>query len=169
MKAPLPSNEAARLEALSQYNILDTAPEQAFDDLTRLAAHICETPMALVSLVDARRQWFKSKVGLNVQETPRDVAFCAHALHRPKPLVVPDALADERFAKNPLVTSEPHIRFYAGVPLITPEGYPLGTLCVLDQVPRQLSDWQLEALSALAHQVVTQLELRRNLASLAHT
>lgn len=169
MKAPLPSNEAARLEALSQYNILDTAPEQAFDDLTRLAAQICKTPIALVSLVDARRQWFKSKVGLNVQETSRDVAFCAHALHKPKALIVPDALADERFAKNPLVTSEPHLRFYAGVPLITPEGYPLGTLCVLDHVPRQLSDWQIEALTALARQVVTQLELRRNLASLAHT
>ena len=169
MKAPLPSNESARLEALSQYKILDTAPEQAFDDLTRLAAQICETPIALVSLVDARRQWFKSKVGLDVQETPRDVAFCAHALHKPKVFIVPDTLADERFATNPLVTSAPNIRFYAGVPLITPEGYPLGTLCVIDYVPRQLSNWQIEALYALARQTVTQLELRRNLASLAHT
>ncbi|MBW4487248.1 MAG: response regulator [Trichocoleus desertorum ATA4-8-CV12] len=169
MKAPLPSNESARLEALSQYKILDTAPEQAFDDLTRLAAQICETPIALVSLVDARRQWFKSKVGLDVQETPRDVAFCAHALHKPKVFIVPDTLADERFATNPLVTSAPNIRFYAGVPLITPEGYPLGTLCVIDYSPRQLSDWQIESLYALARQVVTQLELRRNLASLAHT
>ncbi|MGY2947046.1 response regulator [Thermostichus sp. MS-CIW-39] len=169
-KAPLPPNEEQRLAALRQYQILDTAPENSFDELVRLAAHICGTPIALVSLIDEHRQWLKAKFGVDVQETPRDVAFCAHAILSPKePLVVPDATQDPRFADNPFVTQEPHIRFYAGVPLVTPEGQALGTLCVVDFQPRQLSPEQLDQLKALAHQVVAQLELRRTLRELAQT
>lgn len=169
MKAPLPTDEVARLAALHQYNILDTEPEEGFDDITRLAAQICGTPIALVSLVDTQRQWFKSKVGLTACETSRDVAFCAHALLQPTAFIVPDTLLDERFANNPLVTSAPYIRFYAGIPLVTPEGYPIGTLCVIDSVPRQLSTSQIEALEALSRQVVAQLELRRSLSVLSRT
>lgn len=169
-KAPLPPNEEQRLAALRQYQILDTAPENSFDELVRLAAHICGTPIALVSLVDEHRQWFKAKFGVDVQETPRDVAFCAHAILSPKePLVVPDATQDPRFADNPFVAQEPHIRFYAGIPLVTPEGQALGTLCVVDYQPRHLTPEQLEQLQALAHQVVAQLELRRTLRELAKT
>lgn len=164
----LSNNEAARLQALLNYQILDTEPEQAFDDLTRLAAYICKTPICLISLLDADRQWFKSKVGLNVTQTPRNIAFCNYAIAQLNVLMVTDALTDERFATNPLVTSEPHIRFYAGVPLITPEGYALGTLCAIDYVPRELDSQQLEALQALGRQVITQLEQRRKVAELYH-
>ena len=166
MKAPLPSNEAARLNALRQYNILDTLPEQAFDDITRLVAHICQTPTAAISLVDGDRQWFKSKVGLTASETPRDIAFCSHTIMEHSLMIVPDACSDDRFTDNPLVTGDPKIRFYAGAPLITSNDCALGSLCVIDYVPRTLSPQQQEALEILARQVMTQLELRRNLTTL---
>ncbi len=166
---PLPNNEIARLNALSQYQILDTPAEKAFDDFTFLAAQICRTPIALISLVDGNRQWFKSKVGLTAPETSRDLAFCAYTILQQKPLVVRNALADSRFAKNSLVLCDPNIRFYAGAPLITPEGFAMGSLCVIDIVPRDLSLEQVEALRVLSDQVIGQLELRRNAINLSRT
>jgi GAF domain-containing protein len=167
MAAQLPQNEKKRLKVLWQYEVLDTVPEEMFDDLTELAARICEAPMALISLVDEDRQWFKSKVGLTVDETSRDVSFCAHAIRQEGLFIVPDATQDPRFAHNPLVTADPKIRFYAGAPLITPDGHALGTLCVIDIVPRELSPEQGRALSILARHVMTQLELRRHARELA--
>ncbi len=162
--APVPENEGDRLAALRAYKVLDTPSEADFDDIARLAAEICGTPMALVSLIDTDRQWFKSCIGLDVDETKRDDAFCAHAILSPdEVMVVPDALADDRFVANPLVLADPFIRFYAGVPLVAPGGHPLGTLCVLDRVPRTLTEEQVEGLRALGRQVVAQLELRRSL------
>lgn len=161
MKATLLPDEPQRLESLRQYAVLDTPAEAAFDDLTELAAHICEAPIALISLIDENRQWFKSKVGLEASETSRDVAFCAHAIHQPDLFIVPDATLDERFADNPLVTGEPRIRFYAGAPLLTPDGHALGTLCVIDYQPRELRPDQQRALRVLSRNVMGQLELRR--------
>lgn len=162
----LPDNEEhRRLAKLAEYDILDSAPEQRFDDIVRIAAQICGTPIALISLVDDRRQWFKAKVGLDVAETPRDIAFCAHALDQDGLFEVMDATADPRFAENPLVTGENAFRFYAGAPLATPDGGKLGTLCVLDREPRQLTDDQREALAALSRQVMELMAARKQLAS----
>jgi GAF domain-containing protein len=168
MSAPTLQNEKKRLKVLWQYEVLDTVPEELFDDLTELAARICEAPIALISLVDEKRQWFKSKVGTGVNETSRDFSFCAHAIRQSDLFIVPDATKDARFASNPLVTSDPRIRFYAGAPLITADGYALGTLCVIDKVPRELRPDQKQALVILARHVVSQLELRRRSRELAN-
>jgi signal transduction histidine kinase len=159
--APLPPDEAERLAALCAYQILDTGPEAGFDDLTALAAEIAATPIALVSLIDTDRQWFKSRLGLAACETDRDVAFCSHAILDDAPMIVPDTHADARFHDNPLVTGEPHIRAYAGIPLLVPAGRRLGTLCVIDPRPRAFSPQQIASLQRLARQVVAQLELQR--------
>lgn len=161
--APAPATDAARVAALQKYAILDTEPEQAFEDLTLLASYICKTPIAAISLVDEDRQWFKARMGLQVSQTPRDIAFCSTAIQQPDVMVVPDTFQDERFRNNPLVLSDPYIRFYAGAPLINEEGYALGTLCVVDRIPREFGQDQKEALQALSRLVVGQLELRRNL------
>ncbi|MAT04424.1 MAG: GGDEF domain-containing protein [Acidimicrobiaceae bacterium] len=164
--APLPDDEADRLAALADTGILDTLPEQAYDDITLLASQICETPIALMSLVDESRQWFKSKVGVEIESTPRDVSFCAHAILQPDQLfLVPDTHADERFADNPMV-AQADVRFYAGVPLTTAGGHALGTLCVIHQEPHRLAPEQQQALWALSRQVIAQLELRRTIAAL---
>jgi len=154
-------NETERLEALHSYQVLDTDPEQALNDLVQLSAFICGTPISLISLIDDERQWFKARTGTDVLQTPREYSFCQYAMRANDVYEVPDMAADARFANNPLVTGDPHIRFYAGAPLLTPEGQPLGTLCALDTVPRQLSSDQREALRVLARQVMTHLELRR--------
>ncbi len=164
MTADLPENETERLAVLREHRILDTPPGEEFDDLVRLAAHICDVPISAVSLIDTDRQWFKSIYGLDLQETSRDSAFCAHTLLGPELMVVPDAQADPRFADNPLVTGDPHIRFYAGAPLVTEDGYALGSLCVIDRVPRQLTPAQQSALRALGRQASALLEMGRRLA-----
>jgi anti-sigma regulatory factor (Ser/Thr protein kinase) len=159
-------SETERLEALHRYRILDTNPEQSFDDLTLLASYVCETPIALITLVDADRQWFKSRVGITEAETSRSISFCSHAIQQPGLYVVSDATSHEQFKENPFVTGDPGIRFYAGAPLITPDGQALGTLCVLDRVPRTLTPAQVDALEALRRQVQAQLQLRVNLIEL---
>lgn len=160
------STEQARLEALRKYKILDTDPEKAFDDLTILASHICETPIALITLIDSDRQWFKSHIGVDISETPRAIAFCDKAIQQSDLFIVPDATLDPRFSSNPFVVSGPKIRFYAGAPFKSSDGHPLGTLCVVDVVPRQLSPSQQSALLALSRQVQAQFELRKNLVEL---
>jgi GAF domain-containing protein len=167
MIPPLPANEAARIEALKEYHILDTKPEQAYDDIVILAAHICKAPIAMISLVDEGRQWFKAKFGLSRRQTPRDLAFCAHAILDHKPMVVPDATKDKRFAGTALVEGEPHIRFYTGIPLTNSDGLAMGTLCVIDHRPRTLAAEELMALQALSRQVMALLESRRVSAHLA--
>ncbi len=153
--------ERARLAALARYQVLDTEAEAEFDQLTALAAYVCRTPIALVSLIDEDRQWFKSKLGLDICSTDREIAFCDYAVRSGEMVVIPDALADPRFATNPLVLGEPYVRAYAGAPLITPDGHVLGTLCVLDTVARELSVEQLTLLASLADQAMIQLEHRR--------
>ena len=165
MKLPSPlalvSDEQERLEALRSYNMIDTDPEPVFNDLAQLAAYVCGTPMAVVSLLDDERQWLKARVGIDLREVPREQAFCQYALRANDVFEIPDTLADARYASNPMVTGAPHIRFYVGTPLLTPEGYSLGTLCAFDTVPRSLSTDQREALRLLARQVMAHLELRR--------
>ncbi len=157
---PVPVNEQERLNALLRFQILDTHQEQDFDDIAALASHVCQTPIALITFVDANRQWFKSRVGIQETETPRDIAFCAHAITQDGLFLIEDAVSDPRFAENPLVKEDPHIRFYCGAPLVTKDKFSLGTLCVIDRVPRQLNDDQKQALLSLSRQAVRQLELR---------
>jgi signal transduction histidine kinase len=169
MDAPLPVNETERLATLYGLNVLDSPPDKDFDDIVALAAAVCGVPMSLVSLIDTDRQWFKASVGTDLVETSRDLSFCAHAILGRDLLVVPDARQDPRFADNPAVAREGGVRFYAGAPLVTTDGYALGTLCVVDSRPRRLDVEQLQALRALARQVTSQLELRRYAAALANT
>jgi diguanylate cyclase (GGDEF)-like protein len=156
-----PAGEVARLAALRHYNILDTAPEETFDRITRLAKNLLQTPIVLVSLVDSDRQWFKSRQGYDVAETPRAVSFCTHAIQQDAPLIVPDALADPAFRNSPLVLGEPHIRFYCGVPLKVHGGHSIGTLCAIDRRPREFTAEQINLLRDLARLIANEIELRR--------
>jgi two-component system NtrC family sensor kinase len=169
MRAALPADEPERLDALRRLGVLDTDEEEAFNDIAHLAAYICHAPTALVTFVDSDRQWFKARVGFSPRETSRDVSFCAHAILQPGPLVVRDTFDDERFRDNPLVTETPYIRFYAGSPLTSSEGFKLGTLCVIDRVPRELRPEQLDALRRLGNQVMALLNLRHDVVYLARS
>ncbi len=159
--APIPTNEEKRLARLYSYNILDTLDENEYDQIALLVSQICKTPMANISFVDHDRQWFKAVVGLEDRETSRDIAFCGHTILGDGIFTVEDALQDERFFDNPLVTKNPKIRFYAGMPLITPDGYRLGALCVIDEKPRKLTSAQQKTLEVLSQHIVALLELRR--------
>ncbi|MEN9388697.1 MAG: hypothetical protein RLZZ255_1673, partial [Cyanobacteriota bacterium] len=161
LQAPIPSNDAARLQELRSYGVLDSPDEPAFDDIGALVRDIAGTPIGIISLVDENRQWFKSCIGLDAKETPRNISFCGHTILQRTPLIINDALDDPRFCDNPLVIQEPHIRFYAGFPLISSNGLALGSLCAVDQQPRQLHDAQIEALERLARLAVRQMELKR--------
>lgn len=157
-----PEKEANRIKELESYSILDTLPEEDYDNLTAIASQICETHISLVSLIDSKRQWFKSNHGLSVSETPKEYAFCAHAIQNPKDVfIIEDARNDKRFSENPLVTGDPYVIFYAGVPLINQKGFALGTLCVIDKEPKKLSQAQINSLKSLAQQVMNLMELRR--------
>jgi PAS domain S-box-containing protein len=170
MRAPTPLNEPARVDTLRELELLDTEAEGVFDDIVLLAAHVCGTPIALMSLVDAKRQWFKARVGVDVRETDRDSSFCAHGIIKPdEMMIVPDATKDARFADNPLVLGDPQIRFYAGAPLVTHDGHALGTLCVIDRQPRELTAEQEAALRTLRRSLVAELELRRATRALARS
>jgi len=163
MQAPPPvADEPGRLEALQRYKVLETPPEGALDDLVRIAAYVCQAPIALLTLVDAERQWFKSRIGFSPSETPRQLSFCAHAIHASDLFVVEDMRRDDAFADHPLVAGDPFIRFYAGAPLRTADGHAIGALAVADAVPRQLTPEQLDALRVLGRQVMAQLELHTN-------
>lgn len=164
---PLPAHETRRLEALDSYKVLDTSPQRSYDDLNELATRVCGAPIGVVSLVDADRQWFKSRIGLRDPETPRADSFCTWTVLGPEVMVVPDTREDPRFRELPLVQGGPRIRFYAGAPLLTAESDAIGALCVMDTVPRQLTPLQVDALRILAHQVMVQLELRRTLLEMA--
>lgn len=160
--ARLPENESVRLAELYEYNILDTLPEQEYDDITKVASDLCSMPISIISFIDKGRQWFKSRVGLNSTETNRDLAFCAHAILTPTDMfIVPDPTIDERFKDNPYVIGEPHIGFYAGVPLVSPQGNAMGTLCVMDNKPNELTEEQKVTLRALARVVTAHMELRK--------
>ncbi len=162
IKPQIPIDEDKRLLALKEYSILDTLPEKEYDDITYLASQICGTPISLISLIDDKRQWFKSHHGLDATETPKEIAFCAHAINDKNNIfIVNDSRQDERFHDNPLVTDEPYVIFYVGVPLISSEGYALGTLCVIDNKPNKLEDAQLKALKALSNQLMNLFELRK--------
>jgi signal transduction histidine kinase len=161
IKPPIPPNESDRLKALLTLNVLDTDEESSFDELVEIASKFCETPIALISLVDHDRQWFKAKIGLTANETNRDISFCGHAIHSSDLFIVSDPLNDERFHDNPLVRGDLNIRFYAGAPLITSEGHAVGTLCVIDHKKKELTDDQKKFLRILSKQVVSQLELRK--------
>lgn len=167
MSFPKPDNETRRLEALRRCRILDTPPEPEFDDPVQIASFVCETPIALMTLVDSNRQWFKASVGVSISETPREHAFCAYTILGEETMIVTDATLDMRFSSNPLVTAAPHIRFYAGAPLIDREGNALGSLCVIDRHPRHLTPGHYKTLEALARQIVQQLEIRQNATELA--
>ena len=158
---PIPEDEDARLRAVRSFDILDTEPEDSFDDLVRLASAICEAPISTVTIIDRDRQWFKAMIGVDKRESSREVSFCAHTVANKRQLIVTDAQADPRFASNPAVQGEPWIRFYAGSPLVTESGQVVGTICVIDRVPRELTEFQSEALGALARQTMRLLELRR--------
>lgn len=164
IKPDIPKNEAERLAVLDSYRILDSVPQEEFDALAKIASIICKTPIGLISLVDEKRQWFKAHIGISETETAREIAFCAHAINTPSELlIVNDTNLDKRFVDNPLTQTDPNVRFYAGAPLVSPEGFALGTICVIDNIPRQLDNEQQEALKALSVQVMAQLELRRRL------
>ena len=163
LKAPIPSDEPERMKALHEYGVLDTPPEPVYDDIAHVAAGVCDTPIALIALIDGTRNWFKSRVGVDEEltESPRDISFCGHAILGKEIFEVCDATVDNRFADNPLVEHPPQIRFYAGAPLITPDGHRLGTICAIDVRPRRLSEEQRGTLAALSRLVMRQLDRRR--------